>query len=425
MRITRIILLSVLFLCCVLAGVFGYTHVFQKSRASIYTQFDLDVYDIIKENYWDKPDEPKLAGLFLAAAQKATGAGELSLATSTRDGVGEMLNTAFAATSTPDGRKDIAVLIAQIVLYNLEPAGRSELLSHEAEVEFRNTVANVPAKDLYETLGVAKDANKEQILTAYQRGVQALARATSSEAIAERVALANAKDILLNQTDKQLYDQTGMQPTVFMRTVGTQTLVIDMSQVSPATFGEFAQKVSDTFSAHTQIANLIIDLRHNIGGSIDVLPYVMALFLGPNQYIYDFYHQGDLEPQRTPALAAIPQLQHLREIAVLTDDMTQSTAELMTATFKRFHLGRVVGTTTRGWGTIENTFPIPASITASTTYAVLLVHRITLRDDGQPIEGRGVDPDIDVSQKTWKSSLQDTFETPDFISAITAVNGSR
>ena len=98
--------------------------------------------------------------------------------------------------------------------------------------------------------------------------------------------------------------------------------------------------------------------------------------------------------------------------------MTQSTAEILTAALKRFHIAYVVGETTRGWGTVESTFPMTTTMDASTTYALLLVHAITLRDDQRPIQGRGVDPDVSITDAGWKSELATYFSSPSIIAAL-------
>ena len=385
---------------------------------SAYTRFDLDVFDIVKENYWQATTDADLSVLFLQSAQKATNDQGLKLATSTRAGVADLLEQVFSATSTVAERTDRSRLIAQIVLYNLAPQGRSALMSSQAQKELRDTVANVPAKDLYQTLGTEKGASAADVQRAYAAEVKKLGQATSSEAQAQKQQLSHAKEILTDPIDKSLYDQTGMQPTVFMRVVGGNTLYIDMSQVSPASFAEFVKKLQDTVGKNPKLSYMILDVRHNIGGALDFLTYFMGLFFGPNQFAFDLYHKGELKPQRTPAVAKMPELAQFKETAILADGQTQSTAELMTATFKRFHMAHVVGVKTHGWGTVENTFPIPTVLEASTTYAVYLVHSLTAREDNQPIEGMGVDPDVDVSTSGWKTKLSSVFDSPSFIQAI-------
>ena len=98
--------------------------------------------------------------------------------------------------------------------------------------------------------------------------------------------------------------------------------------------------------------------------------------------------------------------------------MTQSTAELLIAIFKRMHLAIVVGTKTRGWGSVENTYPIKTTLDDSEKYSVLLVNSLTLREDNEPIEGHGVDPDVDTSAKDWRTSLMRAVRSESFGNAI-------
>ena len=168
------------------------------------------------------------------------------------------------------------------------------------------------------------------------------------------------------------------------------------------------------------MSTLILDFRGNIGGSLDFLPAFFGLFVGKDQYVFDFFHQGEYQPQRTTQ-PKYPQFEKFKEIAILTDNMTQSTAELTAATFKKFHMAKVVGNTTRGWGTIENTYPIDTEIDPTEKYILLLVNSITLRDDGQPIEGRGVDPDVDISKAGWQKELPKHFDSQSLIDAIKSV----
>lgn len=112
------------------------------------------------------------------------------------------------------------------------------------------------------------------------------------------------------------------------------------------------------------------------------------------------------------------ELKSIREIAILTDGMTQSTAEVITAAMKRLHLAASVGSTTRGWGSIEGQFPMQTIIDPQGQHEVLLVVSLTVRDDTQPIEGHGVTPDVDTSAANWKQQLSQHFFSPELISAI-------
>ena len=105
-------------------------------------------------------------------------------------------------------------------------------------------------------------------------------------------------------------------------------------------------------------------------------------------------------------------------------DVLLSFALKVSFCFKKFNLARVVGETTRGWGTVENTYPLTTVIDPSETYSLLLVNSLTLRDDNLPIEGRGVDPDVNVKNLNWKNELGRIFRNTSLIKAVTEMESA-
>jgi len=103
---------------------------------------------------------------------------------------------------------------------------------------------------------------------------------------------------------------------------------------------------------------------------------------------------------------------------VLINDQTQSSAEVMAAVLKKYHVGVLVGTTTKGWGTVERVFELKHQLSDQQTYSVFLVHHLTLREDGQPIEGQGVNPDVDIRQSNWRQQLNAYFNSPELLTAV-------
>jgi hypothetical protein len=387
-----------------------------EESADVYVRFDMEAYDLIEKNYWQQASDAQFTTLFQAALQKAVNSQAYTLATTTRAGVALMLESAIKSATSTDAKKALAVNVVQVVLYNLPPAGRDQLLSKQQEVALRQEVSNIkPNTDLYQDVGAQKGANAEQIAAAYHEKVAALSHATSSEAKQALAAAEHAQKILSNSTDKALYDHTGAEPTTYGHIFG-HTLYFALTQISPNTLQEFALAV-DQASTTPGLDSMIIDVRGNIGGAFDFLQGFLGLFIGQNQYAFDVFHQGTYDTQRTtqPKFA---ELSRYTEIAILADNMTQSTAEVTVAAFKRFHLATIVGTTTRGWGTVEDTYPIKTQIDTSTSYALLLVNHITLRDDGLPIEGRGVDPDISTASPNWQNKLSNFLRSASLIDAI-------
>lgn len=388
-----------------------------SEESDVYVRFGMEAYDNIKEHYWMKTTDGDLATLFqLSVAKAANMQTPPTLATSTRAAVSTMLGTALAAATSTDAKKDLILRAVQVALYNLQPAGRDMLLSGGQEVALRQEVANIkPESDLYQDLGVAKGAAPAAVESAYQEKKATLEKAKTPEAAQELKKVSYAKEVLTNTTNKALYDQAKVEPTIFVHQLN-KTLYLNISKIAPTTLQEFGNAILAA-STTPGLESLVLDVRGNVGGALDFAPYFLGLFIGPNQYAFDFFHQGDYQPQRT-STPHFGELDRYKEVAVLTDNMTQSTAEVLTVMFKRFHLGVVVGTKTRGWGTVENTVPFTTIIDPKETYSMLLVQYITLREDGLPIEGRGVDPTVNIADKNWQSQLSQYIHSASLLGAV-------
>ncbi len=393
-----------------------------QEQSDVYVRFEMEAYDRIAENFWVKPGSygqfgvPELPDLFRLAADQQMGA-TFALASSTRGATAEMLAQVFATASSTDAKRQDALAILSLILQALPPQGHDQLLSSQAQTALKNTVENVnPSVDLYGNLGLPTGASAQEVEQAYAKKKQELAATTSAQGKQALAQAQQAQAVLSSPVNKAIYDETGAQPTVSTHRDG-DTLYIGIGEVAPTTIQEFIAAIEDA-STTPGLDSLIIDLRGNVGGSLDFTQNFMSLFLGANQYAFDLYHQGDLDVQRTPASPKMPELARYREIAVLVDGMTQSTAELTASVLQHDHFAYVVGEKSRGWGSVETTYPLSTSIDSGGQYALLLVTYLTVRGDGNPIEGNGVIPDVDVSQVGWQAKLPQYFFSPSVISAL-------
>lgn len=391
-------------------------------ESDVFVRFDMEGYDIVQANYWQKAPDSDLSQLFALAIQKA-GNATTTLPSQTREGVAKMLTEVFAG-KTESEKKKLAVDTLTVALYNLSPIGRNGVLSTAAQTDLHNEVNNInPNTNLYTSLGVADGASAEKVTEAYTAKKAELEATTSPDKDKQIQAITYAKKVLEDTSKKALYDTTRIEPTVFEHVFG-KTLYLYISSMAPTTQSEFEHALE---AANPNLSSLIIDVRGNIGGDLTFAQTFLGLFFGPNQYAFDLYHRNIYDAQRTLGLARIPNLSRFREMAVLTDGMTQSTAEVITASLKRNNRAVVVGGKTRGWGSVEREFLLQTPMDPGNQYALLMVVDLTVRDDAQPIEANGVLPDIDISNPAWTETLSEHFFSPDIIAAIkkTAVTSPR
>lgn len=388
--------------------------------------FLLEIYDKIKSEYWEDLSDEQLSTSFEQVIKKRQTTTE-SLITQNRQGVEKMLS-GIINSMDQDKRKEFVISIAQDVLVNLKPAGRSRLYTQKMGTDLKNLVQNInPEKDLYKDVGVEKGASSEKVEQAVgeyeQRLEQEKKQAKTSLAkkeIEKRMeTLQYAKDVLTSPEKKQKYDTIGAEPTVFTRPVTKHILHLQIKRISPTTFDEFKNAIEKD-NKNDGPNGLILDLRENIGGSLDIVPTLTGAFLGPNQPSFDLFRKGKYEPVRTN-IDKLKGASGFKQIVVIIDENGQSSAELLAVVFKRYNLGVLLGKKTKGWGTIEQLYPLKNQITPDENYSIFLVNHVTIRDDGQPIEGRGVEPHILIDDPGWDKKLFEDVKRDDLVDAVKAV----
>lgn len=377
--------------------------------------FVSEIYDKIKENYWNNISEAELLDLFKLSMEKAGG----SVAVAKFENKDKFLETInkTSAGMNEDQRNSFLASVAGSVLASLAPAGRSGLYTEKQAEQLKNTVSNInPEKDLYKDLGLSKGASEAAIQQAYQQKAAELIRDKSPEAAEKLKTLTYAKDTLTQKDTKDRYDQKQIEPTIFSKILSTGILYVEFKKFSPTSLDEF-QKAFDSYKDSPGLSALILDLRGNVGGAIDATAYFLGYFLGKGQYAFDFYHKGEYLPFKT-ATDKLSSILKYKQVVIFVDQNTQSSAEMMAAAFKKYHVGVVVGVPTKGWGTVERVFPLENQISQKEKYSIFLVHSITLRDDNLPIEGRGVEPDVNIKDPNWQQKLLLYFNNPGLVAAV-------
>lgn len=389
----------------------------KTAEKNTHKAFVFEVYDKIKENYWNNISDAELLDLFKLSIGKA--GGNVAVAKfDNKDKLLETMNKAMAGMNGEQKNKFITTVVGS-VLSSLAPAGRSGLYTEKQEEQLKNTVSNInPEKDLYKDLGLSKGASEAAVQQAYQKKATELATDNSPGAKEKLKTIAYAKDTLTQKDTKQRYDTNQVEPTFFSKIAAPGILYVQFKKFSPTSLEEF-QKTFESYKDNPFYA-LIFDLRGNIGGAIDATAYFLGFFLGKGQYAFDFYHKGEYLPFKT-ATDKLPSVTKYKQVVVLVDQDSQSSAEMMAAALKKYHVGVVVGVPTKGWGTVERVFPLDNQISSKEKYSIFLVHSITLRDDNLPIEGRGVDPDVRITDPNWPSQLLLYFNNPTLVETVKSV----
>jgi len=384
---------------------------------NIYTAFFFEVYALIKNRYWNVLNDEQLIKIATLAVEKVS---EESVDSPPADKTElRKLIIKRLKGKSDDEKEQFMAAVTDVVLANLEPFGRSRLYTSKKQKQLSNTVNNIdPNVDHYKTLGVDKEANQEQIADAYTEKITQLNQEEKTPEVEQEIAqVEKAKQVLGDQGNKEVYDEAGVNPTIDNRQIDARTVYIHITKFSPTTVEEL-DRVMQKYNEGDVLDTLIIDLRGNIGGAIDGLPYFLGPFIGQNQYAYQFFKRGEKQDFITKT-GWLPSLVRYKRVVVLTDGQVQSSGEVFAAALKKYNVGVLVGTPTKGWGTVEAVFKINNQMDPENeTYSALLVHSLTLRDDGLPIEGKGVEPNVNTDNPNWRTELNKYFNDKQLINVV-------
>lgn len=389
-----------------------------------YVAFLSEVYDTIKENYWDKITDEQLINLYVLGTEKLLNQPQPAKPKN-KANLQKMLTKVIKDLNEDPKKKEFSGKLADIVLANLQPFGRSRLYTKKEEVSLKNNVENRNLEvNQYQVLEVDKKAPQEEVKQAYEKKTEEIKQEIQKETSPEKkfekqqnlAQVEKAYQVLGEKESRNVYDESGVEPTMEYKLLQPDILYLHLTKFSPTTIDELL-RVSGKFDQREGLINLILDLRDNVGGAIDGLPYFLGPFIGNDQYAYQFFHQGEKEDFKTK-IGWLPGLIQYKKVIVLINEGTQSSAEVMAATLKKYNVGVLVGTPTKGWGTVEKVFPVESQLDPNEKYSVFLVHSLTLREDGQPIEGKGVEPVISIKDPNWEKQLYAYFRYPELIQAV-------
>lgn len=148
------------------------------------------------------------------------------------------------------------------------------------------------------------------------------------------------------------------------------------------TYTEFKEKVNEL--TKSGMKKMIIDLRDNPGGALDVVCDIADMIVPEGTITYIQYKDGEREDYTSDANEMnIP-------IAVLINENSASASEVLTGCLKDYKKATVIGKTSYGKGVVQTVFPFPDGSGMSMTIANYF------SPNGTCIHGTGIAPDIEV-----------------------------
>lgn len=180
-----------------------------------------------------------------------------------------------------------------------------------------------------------------------------------------------------------------MIPSVKSRMLEPDILYTEITQFSQTTPDDFRQHLQKAVE-NQQIRGVVIDLRHNSGGSMMGSSAIGDLFLREGLLITTSGRDGKaargiIPEVRASGDAPFPDL----PVIFLMSPSTASGSELLAASLRNNDRALLVGEHSFGKGCIQKTFPLHATSTMKMSVGHFL-------PNGEPIPGGGLVPDIEV-----------------------------
>jgi|GEM_PF-215955 len=166
---------------------------------------------------------------------------------------------------------------------------------------------------------------------------------------------------------------------------GKSVAYIDVSIFSGTTYDQFKEALKNADTTN----GLIIDLRGNTGGRLDVVVNMLAELLDSKQIIYQTDTDGSIEK-----FYSTGDKNFANKIVVIVDNNSASASEIMTAALKQDLGAIIVGKTTYGKGTVQQL----KTLSSGVQYKITTKKWLT--PNGTSINGKGITPDYDVDQST-------------------------
>lgn len=219
--------------------------------------------------------------------------------------------------------------------------------------------------------------------------------------------LRNKKDVV----EVEITRDTIRPPVVRARKEGESIGYLRVGSFNEQTF-EGLKKEVDRLTAEIGKDNLkgfVLDLRNNPGGLLDQAIYVADAFLESGEIVST---RGKTPDQTNRALARPGDITGGKPVVVLINGGSASASEIVAGALQDHERATVVGTRSFGKGSVQSIFQLRSN------YALKLTTQLYYTPSGRSIQGKGIMPDVIVTQ-----DIPDELKGKDEIKGEASIRG--
>ena len=197
---------------------------------------------------------------------------------------------------------------------------------------------------------------------------------------------------ILREGEAVLREMTLERAVITIDSVREAVMLED--RIAYVRLSDFREKTAEELNAKLQalkveeMDGLILDLRNNPGGLLDVAVSVSELFLERHQLIVST--KGRLRNQNQELRSRVNGPVREIPLVVLINEGSASASEIVAGAMQDHHRGIIIGTRSHGKASVQTIFPLKDGS------ALRLTTSKYFTPSGRLIEGKGVAPDVEV-----------------------------
>ena len=195
-------------------------------------------------------------------------------------------------------------------------------------------------------------------------------------------------------------------PTVEYKMLSDNIGYIAVSSFYEVTANQFIDAVGEL---NVQgIEGLIVDLRDNGGGLLDIAVEMLDFMLPEGKIVYTKDKDGNI----IESYNSTDEQQFTKPLVLLVNGYSASASEIFAGAIKDYGIGTLVGTTTYGKGIVQRLFPLDDGSAVKVTIAKYFT------PNGNDIHKVGIEPDVEVEFDSVKYKDSDGEEDNQLDAAV-------
>lgn len=347
-------LVTLLGISLVSCGVLGYKNVVSREEERKLSELD----SLIESDYLGDVDEDALKeGLYKGYLEALGDPYSEYYDAEETEKFNENMSGEFSGIGVVMSQDQKSGLVTMVQIYKESPAAKAGL--KEGDILFQVEGKDISGKKLEEIVTEIKGEKGTEVEITVLRGTEG-----------EKVTTSVVRDTIEVQTVEyeMMEDQIGY---------------LAVSEFDSVTYEQYQTALKDLEAQGMK--GLVIDLRNNPGGNLDIVCEMLDLILPKGLLVYTEDKNGEKQEYTSDA-----DYEYDVPMTVLINGNSASASEIFAGAVQDYEKADIVGTTSYGKGVVQSVYALKDGTCVKLTVAEYFTPK------GRSINGKGIKPDVEV-----------------------------